>query len=148
VASENTWPIDPEVVVGVDPAGSSGPTPNPNPHPGPNTPLTLGGAAKTAKLSSRGAVSFAISSSQNATGTAGGTISLPKSAKVVRLGTRRLKLTAGKATTVALKLSKKNAVAVRKALKRGKKLTALIVINAKTSSGISGTTKLSLKLKR
>lgn len=148
VASENTWPIDPEVVVGVDPAGNSGPTPPPNPRPGPNVALMLGGAAKSAKLSSRGVVSFAISSSQNASGTAGGTISLPKSAKVVRLATRKLRLTAGKATKVALKLSKKNAAAVRKALKRGRKLTAHIVINAKTSSGISATKKLSLKLKR
>jgi hypothetical protein len=145
VASENTWPIDPEVVVGVDPAGNSGPTP---PAPGPNTPLTLGAGAKSAKLSSRGVVSFAISSSQNATGTAGGTISLPKGATVLRLGTRKIKLTAGKATKVALKLSKKNAAAVRKALKRGKKLSAHIVINAKTPSGISATKKLSLKLAR
>jgi hypothetical protein len=139
-----TRTMNSEIVVPIAAGPPVGPT---SPKPGANTPLTLGAAAKKAKLSSRGVISFTLTSSETGTGTASGTISIPGGAKTVRLAKRTLKLAAGKATKVALKLSRKNAAAVRRALRRGKKLTAHIVVTAKGASGASATKKLSLKLR-
>jgi hypothetical protein len=141
ISGSITQSLEPDVMVPV-----VGPAVGPTPPP-PAAKLVLGAAAKSAKVSGNG-LSFAITSNQSATGTASGTISIPKGAKVVHLGKRSVKLTAGKATKIALKLSKKNSAAVRRALKRGKKLTAHIVVTANSSSGASATKSLSLKLKR
>jgi hypothetical protein len=58
-----------------------------------------------------------------------------------------VKLVAGKPVKVTLKLSKKNAKLVRKAL-RHKKLTAKITLTATAPSGDSASQKLAIKLKR
>jgi hypothetical protein len=142
ISGSITQPLDPTVDVPVAQGAA------PPPPPPPSNKLTLGSAAKSAKLSGKGKLSFAISSSENGTATVSGTISLPKAAKVLKLAKRSVKLTAGKATKVTLKLSKKNAAAVRRALKRGKKLTAHVLVSARGASGAKGTKKLSLKLKR
>jgi hypothetical protein len=146
ISGSITQSLEPQIMVPVV-GPDVGPTPNPNPGPGPNK-LTLGGAAKKATLSSGGLVSFALTSSENGTATVAGTISLPKAAKALKLAKRSVTLRAGKATKVALKLSKKNAAAVRKALKRGRKLTAHITVSAKSASGDRATKTLSLKLGR
>jgi len=65
-----------------------------------------------------------------------------KVSKTLRFASKKVKLVAGKAAKVTLKLSKKNARAVRNAL-RHKKLTAKIRVKMGSSSQ-----RLSIKLKR
>jgi hypothetical protein len=139
-----TRTMNSEIVVPIAAGPPVGPTPRP---PGPNLPLSLGTTAKTARLSNHGIISFAITASQNGTAAISGTIGLPGGARVVRLAKRTVKVTAGKATKIALRLSKRNAAAVRKALRHNMKLTAHIVVRAKSASGAQATKKLSLKLR-
>jgi hypothetical protein len=72
---------------------------------------------------------------------------MPKGAKVIRFATRKVTLVAGKATKVTLSLSKRNAAAVRRALRRKKKLAAKVTVAGKATTGGSATLRLSLKLK-
>jgi hypothetical protein len=103
--------------------------------------------AAASKLSKAGRISFLATASETATGTATGTMSVPKASKVVRFKTATLALSAGKLTKVTLKLSSKDAAAVRKALRR-KSLRAKITLTMKDASGNSGTKKFTLKLSR
>jgi hypothetical protein len=125
-------------------ATTQGPCPPP---PDINAPV-LASSAHSAVVSRTGAISFFVKSDENSTGTATGTISVPKLAKTVRFAKRTVTLTAGKRTKVTLKLSKKNAALVLKALKRHKKLKAKVTLSAKDAAGNPSTKKLSLKLKR
>lgn len=130
-------------------AGPNAGCPLPPPPPPPDkTPPTLASAAHSAKLSAKGALSFFITSNENATGTATGAISVPKLAKIVRFARRNVTLTANKATKITLKLSKRNAKLVRKALAAHKKLKARITLSVKDAAGNATTKRLSLRLKR
>ena len=104
-------------------------------------------AATGGKLSRRGGISFVVTSNENATGTATGTISLPKASKTVRFKTAKVTLSAGKLTKVTLKLSERSLGAVRKALKRHS-LKAKITVTVKDGAGNQSVKKLTLKLKR
>jgi hypothetical protein len=128
-------------------AATHGPCPPPPPPPD-TTPPALSAAAHAAKLSRAGAISFFVNSNENSAGTASGTISVPKLAKVVRFAQRRVTLTAGKRTKVTLNLSKKSAALVRKALARHKKLKAKVTLRVKDTAGNQSVKKLSLKLLR
>jgi hypothetical protein len=109
---------------------------------------TLSAPAKTAKLSSGGALGFFVTSNEDAGGTATGTVSVRKGVKV-RFTKRALRFVAGQRVKVTLKLSKKSASAVRKALKPGKaKLTARITLVARALGGPSSTTRIALRLGR
>jgi hypothetical protein len=141
ISGSITQMLEPDVSVPI----VQGPIPPPPPPPPHN--IVVSATAKSAKVSSSGALAFLVSSSDNGTARAGGTVTIPGSAKVVRFATRTFKLSAGKKTKIALKLSKKNARTVRNAL-RHKKLTAKIVVTAKGTSGGSTTSKLSLALRR
>jgi hypothetical protein len=119
----------------------------PPPPPPPHHSFALRSATKKAKLSSSGALSFTITAAESGTGTATGTISVPKSAKTIRFARRKVTLVAGKPVKVTLKLSKKNAKLVRKAL-RHKRLKAKVTLTATAPSGDSATQKLAIALKR
>jgi hypothetical protein len=106
---------------------------------------SLRSTSRSAKLSKTGAVSFALTASTGATATASGTIAVRKG-KTVRFAKRKVTLVAGRRAKVTLKLSKRNASVVRRALK-GHKLTARVTVVATTASG-SATKHLSLRLKR
>jgi hypothetical protein len=123
-------------------------TQGPCPPPPDKTAPALSASAHSAKLSKRGTISLFVTSNENSTGTATGTISVPKLAKTVRFAMRSVTLAAGKRTKLTLKLSKKNAALVRKALAKRKKLTAKITLSVKDAAGNPTTKKLSLKLKR
>lgn len=122
--------------------------PGTNPPATDTTAPTLNSSTKSAKLSRTGAISFSITSNENATGTAGGTVSVPTPARILRFHTQKLRLTAGVRKKVTLKLSKANARRVRNALKHKRKLTARITLALHDASGNKRTRKLSLKLKR
>jgi hypothetical protein len=99
------------------------------------------------RLSKKGAISFIVTADEVAAGTASGTISLPKRAKVVRFKRSNISLAAGKLTKVTLKLSRKNAAKVRRALRR-RSLKAKVTLAVKDAAGNATTRKLSLKLRR
>jgi hypothetical protein len=117
----------------------------PPPSPDKTAPV-LSSSSKSAKLSRKGAISFTLTTGENATGSATGTISLPKAGKVVRFKTTKLQLTAGKPTKVTLKLSTHNAKAVRKALKHHK-LKARVTVTVKDPVGNETVKRLGIKLK-
>jgi len=142
ISGSITQPLDPTVSVPVD----QGPVPPPPP-PAQRQKLTLGAGARGAKFTGGRVLSFSITSNESGTATASGTIALPKSAKVVRFAKRKVRLSADKATKVTLKLSRKNAVAVRRVL-RHRALTAHVVLAAKGASGDTSTKALSIKLGR
>lgn len=97
-------------------------------------------STKSAKISSRGALALKLTAPQSGTATVSGSV---KVSKTLRFASKKVNLLAGKAAKVTLKLSKKNASAVRKALRRRKKLTAKISVTMGSS-----TQKLAIKLKR
>ncbi len=110
------------------------------------TPPALTGSVKQAKLKSTG-IAFAITSTEAATGTAGGSISIPGAHHSARFKTGTVQLAAGKPTTVTLTLSRKDASAVRKALKHHK-LKAKVNLALKDAAGNQTVKKLTLALKR
>jgi hypothetical protein len=96
-------------------------------------------STKSAKVSSKGALALTLTSPQSGIATVSGSV---KVSKTLRFASKKVKLVAGKAAKVTLKLSKKNARTVRNALRR-KKLTARISVKMGSS-----TQKLAIKLKR
>jgi hypothetical protein len=145
ISGSITQKLEPSISL---PIGQGPVSPPPGPPETPHHKLALSPSAKRAKLSRRGALSFTVTPDGNGSAIATGTIRMPKGAKAVRFGKRKVKLTAGKRTRVTLTLSKKNATAVRKALRRRKKLSAKITLAAVSASGDTSTKRLTLKLKR
>jgi hypothetical protein len=124
------------------------PSSSPPPSPRDTTPPSLSASStKSAKLSRSGALSLAMTSSEPASGSATGTISLPSVAKTVRFKTAKVKLTARKLTKISLKLPTSNAQKVRKALKHHK-LRAKIVVTVRDLAGNKTVRRLTIKLKR
>jgi hypothetical protein len=105
----------------------------------------LSSSSRSATLSSAGALSFLVTSSRDATATASATIAVRKGV-TVRLAKRTMRLLAGKRAKVSLKLSRRNASTVRRALK-AHKLTAKVTLVA-TAGGASATKHISLRVKR
>ena len=101
--------------------------------------LAISTSTKSAKISSKGALALKLTAPQSGTAMVSGSV---KVSKTLRFASKKVNLLAGKAVKVTLKLSKKNASAVRKALRR-KKLTAKISVTMGSS-----TQKLAIKLKR
>jgi hypothetical protein len=128
-------------------ASTQGPCPPPPPPPDTTAPA-LTASAQGATLSKHGAISFFVSSSENATGSAGGTISLPKLARTVRFAARKLTLTAGTRRKVTLRLSKKNAKLADRALANHRKLKAKVTLSVKDAAGNASVKALSLRLRR
>jgi hypothetical protein len=110
-------------------------------------PPTVKWFGRTAHLSHAGRVSFFIRSNEQASGTASATLGLPKTSKVVRFRRRTLHLKAGAKTKVTLRLSRKNAAAVRKALRKHRHVTAKITVRLKDSTGNLTTKRLRLRIR-
>jgi hypothetical protein len=130
-------------------ASTQGPCPQPSAPPPPRdtTPPTVSATTRGTKLSKAGALSFFMTASEAATGTASGTINLTGAAKVVRFKRTKVRFAAGKLTRVRLKLSKKNAKAARKALRRHP-LRAKVRVTVTDAAGNRRVKKLTLGLKR
>jgi hypothetical protein len=111
------------------------------------TPPSFSTPSASSKLSKKGAISFALTSSEPATGTATGTISLPKTARSVRFSTSNFKLAPGQFTSVTLKLPKSGAKAVRKALAH-RTLKADITFTLTDSAGNKAVKVLKFKVRR
>jgi hypothetical protein len=117
---------------------------------GPGTDKTapkIKSGTKSAKLSRTGAISFSVTSDEDAIGTVSGTVSVPAHARVLRFHTKKLRLTAGARKKITLKLSKANARRVRSALRHKRKLTARITLALRDGAGNKRSRKLPLKLR-
>jgi hypothetical protein len=79
--------------------------------------------------------------------TAGGTVNVPKLAKVYRFKTVSAPAVAGASVTLRLRLPAKALRAVRKALARRKKLSAKITITARDTAGNKKTERRTIKLR-
>jgi hypothetical protein len=121
----------------------AGPTPGPTPH----HTFTLSSSTKRAKLSSKGALTFVITSAESGSATAAASVKVPRHRKAVRFSRRTVNLVAGKAVKVTLELSRKNFALVRKALRR-RSMTATITLSAHGATGDSASRKLAIKLRR
>ena len=135
--SPNSLPptLEPSVSLPVD-AGSS-----------PHKTFAIVSKTSSAQLTSKGVLSFSVVPQERCTGSATGTIKVPKTGKVVRFSKRRLALAAHKRTKVTLKLSRKNASLVRKALRQRRKVVAKIALSATALSGDTSRKTMSIRLK-
>ena len=125
-------------------AATHGPCPAPPSAPPVTPPAHLsidGTIAKVLNLSKRGSLSFILTGSQTTTGSATGTISIPKGAKVVRFKTAKFRLAPGKLTKVTLKLSKGALKSVRHALKHHKLKTKITIKVGSTAKTLRTTLK-------
>ena len=75
------------------------------------------------------------------------TVSLPGASKSLKLRGVSVKAASGKVVTLRIKLSKKSMRAVRRALRRGKKVIATVTVIATDASGASSA-KRKIRLKR
>ena len=66
----------------------------------------------------------------------------------MRFGARKITLTAGARTKVTLRLSRKRAALVRRALAKREKLKAIVTLSVKDAAGNPSATKLTLKVRR
>ena len=130
-------------------AATQGPCPPPPPVVSPRKPALLTTFGHFAHLSRSGGVSFYLRSNERVSGAVTATLSLPKTAKVLRFARHTVRLKAGVKTKVTLRLSKKNAAQVRRALKahRHLRLTAKVTIRLKDSAGTVATKVLRLRIR-
>jgi hypothetical protein len=133
-----------------DPPGGGTPAPGPT-HPGPTDSQAPGfktSGLKAVKLGRNRTAAFWLTTNEDATGTFGGSVSVPGNAgHAIPFVHKTLELKAGKRTKVALKLSRKNAARVRKALGR-KNLSAKVTVTLRDANGNRTTRRLTVKLRR
>jgi hypothetical protein len=146
ISGSITQMLEPDVSVPVDHGAPAAPAASCC-SPAPGKSFAIVSRTKSAKLTRGGALTFSLVSKESGSATATGTISVPGAARVVRFGTRRLTLSAGKRTTVTLALSKRSLHLVRAAQGRGRRLTARIALRATARSGDTASTTLSIRLK-
>jgi hypothetical protein len=118
-----------------------------SPPPRDVSPPSFSATSKSATLSKKGTITLALTSSEPASGTVTGTISVPKAAKSVHFKAASIKLAPGKFTPVRLKLSKRDARAVRKAV-RQRTLKANITVTLTDGAGNRNVKRLKLGVKR
>ncbi len=134
-------------------ASTPGPCPPAPPPPGTTpppdtTPPTLSASGTRATLSKRGSISFFVTSNENATGRATLSLRVPDAARTIRVTKRDITLAAGRRTKVSLKLSKRTATRVRRALATNKRLTAKLTLTFEDAAGNAATDQLRLRLRR
>jgi hypothetical protein len=105
------------------------------------------GPLKGVRLGKTGAITLALTASENATASFGGSVKVPHFARALPFAKRTLALKGGRKTTVTLRLSRKDAGRVRRAL-RHRRLTATITVTLRDASGNRRTRSLKVTLRR
>jgi hypothetical protein len=146
-----TIPPDPTPGGGGGGGSSGGSTGSQQPTSKP-TPVVVDKATAFAKLSAASTQDvdklFVLASMGEAgTITAGGTVSVPSLSKVYKFKTESVDATPGASVKLKLKLPKKALKAVKRALKRHKKLKAKLTITARDKAGNTKTAKRTVSLK-
>ena len=150
------------------PAPDPGPGPDPGPDPQPKTsnpspflptagvnppvrgatgPTLVLAAARTQHLLGKRSIEVQGGCLSTCTMKATATLSFPGASKSLKLRGVSVKAASGKVVTLRIKLSKKSMRAVRRALRRGKKVMATVTVIATDASGASSA-KRKIRLKR
>jgi hypothetical protein len=135
---------------GGNPGGGGGGTTTPAPTtPSDSTPpaFRISGPPKGVKLGRAGAITLALTSSEDATASFGGSVKVPRTARAIPFAKRTVALKAGAKKTVTLRLSRKDAARVRRAL-RHRRLTATITVTLRDAGGNRRTRSLKVTLRR
>ena len=114
--------------------------------PPPATTFAIASAAKRAKLSRNGALTFAVTPAEGGSATV--TASVKLGSRTLRFKPRKLTLAGRKQSTITVKLFKSDASRALKALKAHKSLTAKISISMTAANGKTGRLRLAIKLRR
>jgi glucose/arabinose dehydrogenase len=151
-----------------DPTPDPTPDPDPTPTPSPKTttnptlsaptgvkapvasnqgPTLVLAAARTQHLLGKRSIEVHGGCLTACTLKATATVSLPGASKSLKLRGVSVRAASGKVVTLRIKLSKKTMRAVRRALRRGKKVTATVTVIATDASGASSA-KRKIRLKR
>jgi hypothetical protein len=109
--------------------------------------LTLGGAS-TQRVLAQGGVIVVVECDEACSASATGSLSVPGASKVLRLRKVARTLRAGVKTKLKLKLSSKARRAIKRALKKRKRLSAGVVVQVKDVAGNSRSAKRKVKLRR
>lgn len=110
--------------------------------------LTLKGSRRQRVLKQRG-LTVRASCDQACTVTASANVSVPGAAKLYKFRKASKSVAGGATATLKLKLSKKTRAAIRRALRKGKKLKAKVTVKAtSTASGLPATATLTVRLRR
>jgi len=108
--------------------------------------LSLKGSKRQRVLKQRGVV-VRVSCDQACTTTGSASVAVPGASKTYKFRKASKTLAGGASAKLKLKLSKKALSAIRRALRRGKRLKARVTVTAVTS-GVSSTAKLAIRLRR
>jgi hypothetical protein len=138
----------PPVLLTVPPDPPPPPPPPIPPPPPPADTVTSFSTLKCASSQKADKLVVLAAMAENGTITVSGTVSAPNASKVFKLKSVSVNATAGKTVTVKVKFAKKALKAVKKALKRRKKVKANLTITARDSAGNAKSEKRSVKLKR
>jgi hypothetical protein len=130
----------------VVPADSPPPPPLRRPAP-PADKITSFSALRCASTQKAGSLVVQASMPENGTITVGGTLNVPNAAKVFKLKAVSVNAPAGKTVKITVKLPSRVLKAVKKALKRHKKVKASLTITAKDGAGNKKAEKRAVRLK-
>jgi hypothetical protein len=135
----------PSAVPTPTPTPSPAPVPTPTPSPSPPPAATLSGS-KVQKLGKT--IVVAVGCDEACTATATGSLNVPNLAKIYRLGKATRRVPAGGKVRLKLKVPKKTRRLAKRALNRGRKVTARIKVTVKGATGISSSKSRTVKLRR
>lgn len=121
--------------------------PPPPPPPPPADKVTSLSALKCAATQKAGILVVQASMPENGTITVGGTLNVPNAAKVFKLKAVSVSAPAGKIVKVTVKLPSKVLKAVKKAIRKHKKVKANLTITARDVAGNTKLEKRSVKLR-
>jgi RTX calcium-binding nonapeptide repeat (4 copies) len=132
---------------------SAPPPPPPPPPPSPPGDLTapalnLSGATVQRVLAQRGVVVVAACPTEACTATATGKVVVRGSAKRYKLRAATKQIAQGAKATLKLKLAKRALTAIRRALRRGKKVSAKLTVTANDARGNVNVEQRTIRLKR
>lgn len=116
-----------------------------------DTSVALTSSAKKTQSLKKKAITVTVTCGQEAcTATASGTINVPGASAAKRFKLKKVtrSLAAGQTAKLKLKLGKKVRGAAKRALRRGKRVTAEIKVTAKDSAGNSATKNLNVRIKK
>ncbi len=141
VPAREPAPVDPMPL----PAPVAPPLP-PAPSPAPDRVVALG-TVRTAASQDVDRLGITVTPGEAVTAKLSGTVSVPGGAKVYRFKTVTTSIAAGARTQLSLKLSGKGKNAVKRAIRRGKRLKAKLSLVTTDSAGNAMTSKYSVRLR-
>ena len=94
------------------------------------------------------AVFVTVTSDENGTATGNGTLSVPGASKTFKLKSDTKTVTAGKKSELKLRVTRKALRAVKRSLRRGKRVRATATVAIRDAAGNVATAKRTIKVKR